>query len=192
MAIGFRWSWIPNGTVVLLIFVNVTLAAIVTSRHFELKRLQEEEQNSLHENFPPLKRTQVSSYLNQLFPGSVEFDHATFGKTIKYRVYDQTTLLGNAYQVREDIHCPVCRDVRFFIGVDIDNIISGIVLVNPFHFYGEPLKAEIVDEFLGQFLNRQVSDQLHLGSNIHGITGATKTVEHFLDGVVGIQKLHFE
>ena len=174
----------------LLVVVNVVLGIKVTSTHLELKRLQAEEQNRLDEIFPPLTTKQANSYLNQLFPDLSRFDQQNFGKHVKYGVYSKTNLIGYAYQVREDIWCPVCKDVRFFIGIDTDNTISGIVLVNPFHFYGEPLASALVDEFIEQFLGKQLNNEFHLDSNIQGVTGATKTVQHFMDGVLGIRRMH--
>ena len=190
MANRIRWSWILKGTVLLLVVVNVVLGIKVTSTHLELKRLQAEEQNRLDEIFPPLSRNQVNSNLTQLFPGIVRFEHYVFGKTIKYHVFGEKELMGYAYQIREDIVCPACKDVRAFLGIDINGIISGIVLVNPFHFYGEALSEELVDEFLGQFLDKRLNNGFLLGTNVNGITGATKTVEQFLDGVLGITAVH--
>lgn len=192
LANGFRGSRIPKGTLLFLVVVNLVLGIKLASTHLELKHLREEQQNSLHENFPPLTRTQVSSFLTQLFPGFGAFEHTTFGNTIKYRIFDQTKLLGIAYQVREDIQCPACKDVRFFIGVDVDNTITGIVLVNKFHLYGEPLATEIVDEFLGQFIKKHVNYGFQFDTNVQGITGATKTAEHFLDGILGVKSLHMK
>ena len=154
----FHWAWIQKCTLLLLVVANVALGIKLASTHFELVRLQKEEQRRLDENFPPLTTNQINSYLGRLFPELSRFDQEYFGKHVKYRVYDKTNLIGYAYQVREDIWCPVCKDVRFIIGIDTDNMISGIVLVNPFHFYGKPLASELVDEFVEQFLGKRLNN----------------------------------
>ena len=185
-----KWSSILKAALYALIAANAALSIMVLSNFIELRKLHQEEQDTLNEIFPPLTANQVSSLLNQLFPELSRFDQENFGNHVKYYVFNETNLIGHAYQVREDIWCPVCKDVRFFIGIDTDNTISGIVLVNPFHFYGKPLASALVDEFVEQFVGKQLNNEFRLDSNIRGVTGATKTVRHFMDGILGIRRLH--
>ncbi len=178
------------GLVVFMSLLDVFLLANVTWRHFRIQRLIDEEQGILDLNFPPLSEKQREEIIGEIFPDFTWIEKAIHGKIIGYRVFRVTTLLGYAYQVREDIPCPVCEDVRYFVGLGPENTILDIVLVDNFHLYGNPLPEIDHQIFLTQFLNKRIDDSSFSNEEIKGITGATKTTQRFVDGMRGVKAIH--
>ena len=185
-----NWKRLVVGVVLLISLLDVFLLANVTWRHFRIQRLIDEEQGILYLNFPPLSEEQREEIIGEIFPDFTRIETAIHGKIIGYRVFRVTTLLGYAYQVREDIPCPVCEDVRYFVGLGPENTILDIVLVDNFHLYGKPLPAIEHELFLMQFLNRRIDDSSYSNEEIKGITGATKTTQRFVDGLQGVKAIH--
>ena len=179
-----------RASVYLLCCVNSVLLIGLVRKYVELRQLKNEEQLTLRKLFPPLSEKQVHGYLNRLFEKFETFEEKAFRRHTRYALYQDNKPIGHAYQVREDIACPVCEDVRFFVGVDINGTIVGVVLVNQFHLYGERMKTETVEGFLSQFIERNLADTFTSAQDIEGITGATKTAKHFLEGILGIRKIH--
>ena len=170
--------------------MNSVLLIGVVRKYVHFRQLQHEERMNLESVFPPLSEEQVHNYLKKLFVNLDTFEQESFQRRVKYELYYDKKLIGHAYQVKEDIFCPVCEDVRFLVGVDLQGAITGIVLVNDFHLYGEKMKPDKVQMFLSQFINRQLGDAFILDHNIKGITGATKTTRYFLEGIIGIRNVH--
>ena len=179
-----------RASVYLLFCVNSVLLIGLVRKYVELRQLKNEQQLTLNNVFPPLSEEQVHGYLKRLFENFETFEEKSFLSHTRYVLYQDNNPIGHAYQVREDIVCPVCEDVRFFVGVDINGAILGVVLVNQFHLYGERMKTENVDEFLSQFIERNLAEAFILGQDIKGITGATKTTKHFLEGILRMRKIH--
>ena len=187
-----RWDLINNKILYILMLSIIALLTDTTWNYLEYRDLKKKEEESLNDKFPPLSQEQVRKYLSQLFPSFTKAKKEVYGKHIKYLLYDGSRLIGSAYQIREDLQCPVCEDVRFFLGVRQNNNISGIILVNPFELYGERLPLEIQDNFLSQFLNRNLKDSFILVQDIDAISGATKTTIHFLEGILDIKSIHLK
>ena len=170
--------------------VNCILLIGLVWKHIQYRQIQHEKLMTLERAFPSLTDEQVKGYLNQLFANISTFDQKTYLNHIKYTLYHDYNSIGHAYQVKKDIACPVCEDVRFFIGINLHGLITGVVLVNQFHLYGSRMNPEKVNEFLSQFINEKLDGPFRLNLNIEGITGATKTTQYFLDGVLGISEAH--
>ena len=175
-----------------LCLLDVFLVVDVTLGQLRLQSLVDEEQEILESNFPPLSEERIEEILIQVFPDLTRFEKAIHGNTIKYQVNRDTSLIGYAYQVREDIFCPVCEDVRYFVGLGPEGTVLGIVLVNGFHLYGEPMSAIDQKRFLRQFSDKKIYDSTIAYEEINGITGATKTTQRFVDGLHNVRTIHRE
>lgn len=174
--------------VLCLILGNIALLARSGTLYVNLRQLNEKEQSQLEAVFPPLSDKKIKNSLKKFYPELTSYHRETRGSLIRYEVYRRSTLLGTAYQIREDIHCPVCTDVRAFIEIRDDKI-GNIDLINPFHLYGKPMPVELQETFLLQFLNKKIKTHMKVGFTVDGISGATKTTKSF---VRGIDKIKFD
>lgn len=170
--------------------INSVLFFSTTWNYLQLREVRRDEQANLDRIFPPLSEAIVNEHLKQIFADFGRFEEEIFENYIRYTLFRHDDLVGHVYQVREDIVCPVCEDVRYFVGIDLDGAIRGVALVNKFHLYGTKMKSESVDEFLSQFIGKRLNSTFRMNHNVKGITGATKTTQHFLEGILGINNVH--
>ena len=170
--------------------INSVLFFSTTWNYLQLQEVRREEQANLIRIFPPLSEAIVNEYLKEIFADFGRFEEKIVDNYIRYTLFRDDDLIGHVYQVREDIVCPVCEDVRYFVGIDLDGLIRGVALVNQFHLYGTKLKSERVDEFLSQFIGERLDSTFRLNHNVKGITGASKTTQHFFEGILGINNVH--
>ena len=173
----------------ILLFSNVTLATSIGWNYVDLYRIQQKKQAELKVLFPPLKSDEILRILKGLFnEDNLKYEVSNFGECTQYTVLVDGQRIGYAYQVRKDIHCPVCRDVRYFVGINTDETIKGIFLVNSFERYGNPIEEETVTNFLQRFIGRNLTD-LRATARIDGISGATKTTSNFVEGLFEIKRI---
>lgn len=173
-------------TVIGLVFVNIAIVSGTCALYIDLWQLKDLEQSRLEEVFPRLPDEKLSELLNRFFPGFTSYRRETRGSLVRYEVSQGWTALGVAYQIREDISCPVCADVRALLEVQ-DRGIGDIILIEPFHLYGEPMPAELQQSFIDQFENNEIKERMLVGFNVDGISGATKSVERFVSGIYRIK-----
>ncbi len=189
---SFKWRIIVNKIlfyiVISLVLGNIALSARVGALFVNLRQLNEKEQSQLEAVFPLLSEEKIKNSLKKFYPELTSYHQETRGSLIRYEVYHRSTLLGTAYQIREDIYCPVCIDVRAFVKIK-DGKIGDIDLINPFHLYVKPMPVELQEAFLLQFLNQKIKTNMKVGFTIDGISGATKTAKSF---VHGINKIKFD
>ena len=187
---SFKWRIIVNKIlfyiVICLILGNVALSARVGALYVDLRQLKEKEQRQLENIFPLLSDEKTKSYLKKFYPELTSYHRETRGSLIRYEVYHRSTLLGTAYQIREDIYCPVCTDVRAFVEIRDDKI-GDIDLINPIHLYGKSMPVELQEAFLLQFLNKKIKTNMKVGFTVDGISGATKTAKSFVRGIYKIK-----
>ena len=169
-------------TVIVLVFVNIAVVSGTCALYIELWQLEDLEQSRLEEIFPRLPDEKLSELLNRFFPGFTSYRRETRGSLVRYGVTQGWTSLGVAYQIREDISCPVCADVRALVEVQNGGI-GDIILIDPFHLYGKPMPAELQQTFIAQFENKEVKERMLVGFNVDGISGATKSAEKFVNGI---------
>ena len=174
----------------LMCCINSVLFFSTTWNYLQLREVRREEQANLDRIFPPLSEATVNEYLKQIFADFGRYEEKTLDNYKKYTLFRDDYLIGHVYQVREDIVCPVCEDVRFFVGIDLGGVIRGVALVNQFHLYGTKMKSERVDEFLSQFIGERLDSTFRMNHNVKGITGASKTTQNFFEGILGISKVH--
>lgn len=168
--------------VLCLILGNIALLARSGTLYVNLRQLNEKEQRYLESVFPPLSNEKVKNALKKFYPELTSYHDEARGSLVQYEVYDGWNLLGIAYQIREDIDCPVCMDVRSFIKIQ-DGKISDIVLINPFHLYGKPMPLKLQEVFLSQFFKKKIETNMKVGFTVDGISGATKTAKSFVSGL---------
>lgn len=173
-------------TVACLVFANVAIVSGTSALYIELWQLKDLEQSRLEATFPRLSDEKLRKLLNRFFPGFTSYRRETRGSLVRYEVSQGWTSLGIAYQIREDISCPVCADVRALVEVQ-DKKIGDIILIDPFHLYGEPMPAELQHTFIAQFENKEVKERMLVGFNVDGISGATKSAEKFVSGIYRIK-----
>ena len=171
--------------VLCLMLGNIALLARFGTLYVNLRQLNEKEQRLLESVFPPLSNETIKNALKKFYSELTSYYDETRGSLIRYEVYHGSTLLGTAYQIREDIDCPVCMDVRAFIKIQ-DGKISDIALINPFHLYGKPMPLKLQKTFLSQFFNKKIETNMKVGFTVDGISGATKTAKSF---AIGIKKI---
>ena len=172
--------------VLCLILGNIALLARSGTLYVNLRQLNEREQHQLESVFPPLSNEKIKNTLKKFYPEFTSYHDETRGSLVQYEVYEGWNLLGIAYQIREDIDCPVCMDVRAFIKVQ-DGKISDIVLINPFHLYGKPMPLKLQKTFLSQFFKKKIETNMKVGFTVDGISGATKTAKSFVSGMKKIK-----
>ena len=170
------------------LILNLILSAKFAWSYYTITILQDREQRALNDIFPVLSEETTFTNLRKLFPFMTHYNQKIKGKYIKYNAFVENQYSGYAYQVRENILCPVCKDVRFMVKIH-NNRISDITLINPFHLYGQELDAKMRDKFIAQFIGKTLDEQFTLNQDIDGISGATKTAEHFVRGIRGIKKI---
>ena len=173
-------------TVIVLVFVNIAVVSGTCALYIEYWQLEDLEQSRLEEVFPRLPDEKLSELLNRFFPGFTSYHRETRGSLVRYEVSQGWTLLGVAYQIREDISCPVCADVRALIEVR-NGKIGNIILIDPFHLYGKPMPVELQQSFIAQFENKAIKERMLVGFNVDGISGATKSTEKFVTGIYRIK-----
>ena len=169
-----------------LVFVNIAIVSGTGALYIELWQLKNIEQSRLEEVFPRLPNEKLRELLNRFFPGFTSYRRETRGSLIRYEAFQGWTSLGVAYQIREDISCPVCADVRSLVEVQ-DGKIGDIILIDPFHLYGKPMPAELQQSFIAQFENKKIKERMLVGFNVDGISGATKSAERFVSGIYKIK-----
>ena len=174
-------------TVIVLVFVNIAIVSGTCALYIDLWQLKDLEQSRLDEIFPRLPEEKLRELLNQFFPGFTSYRRETRGSLVLYEVSQGRTSLGAAYQIREDISCPVCADVRALVEIQ-NRGIGDIILIEPFHLYGEPMPAELEQTFITQFENKEIKERMLVGFNVDGISGATKSAENFVIGVYRIKQ----
>ena len=76
----------------------------------------------------------------------------------------------------------MCTDVRAFVEIRDDKI-GDILLINHFDLYGNPMFIDSQVAFLSQFEHKKIKKDWQVGLNVDGMTGATKTAEHFVNGM---------
>ena len=172
--------------VLCLILGNIALLARSGTLYVNLRQLNEKEQRQLESVFPPLSNEKVKNALKKFYPELTSYHDETRGGLVQYEVYKGWNLLGIAYQIREDIDCPVCMDVRAFIMIQ-DGKISDITLINPFHLYGKPMPLKLQKTFLSQFFDEKIETNMKVGFTVDGISGATKTAKSFVSGMKKIK-----
>ena len=173
-------------TIIGLFFVNVAIASGTCALYIELWQLNDLEQSRLEEVFPRLPDEKLRELLNQFFPEFTSYRRETRGSLIRYEASQGWTSLGVAYQIREDISCPVCMDVRALVEVRNEKL-RDIILINPFHLYGKPMPVELQQTFIAQFENKKIKEKMLVGFNVDGISGATKSAEKFANGIYKIR-----
>ena len=173
-------------TVACLVFANVAIVSGTSALYIELWQLKDLEQSRLEATFPRLSDEKLRKLLNRFFPGFTSYRRETRGSLVRYEVSQGWTSLGIAYQIREDIECPVCADVRALVEVQ-DKKIGDIILIDPLHLYGEPMPAELQQTFIAQFENKEVKENMLVGFNVDGISGATKSSKKFTNGIYRIK-----
>lgn len=169
-----------------LVFVNIAIVSGTCALYIELWQLEDREQSRLEAVFPRLPDEKLSELLNRFFPGFTSYHREIRGSLVRYEVSQGWTSLGVAYQIREDIPCPVCADVRALVKVQNGGI-GDIILIEPFHLYGEPMPAELQQSFIAQFENNEIRERMMVGFNVDGISGATKSAERFVSGIYRIK-----
>lgn len=173
-------------TVVGLVFVNIAIVSGTCALYIELWQLKDLEQSRLEEVFPRLPDEKLRELLNRFFPGFTSYRRETRASLVRYEVSQGWTSLGVAYQIREDISCPVCADVRALVEVR-NGKIRDTILIDPFHLYGKPMPAELQQSFIAQFENKEIKERMLVGFNVDGISGATKSSEKFANGIYRIK-----
>ncbi len=173
-------------TVVGLVFVNIAIVSGTCALYIELWQLKDLEQSRLEAVFPRLPDERLRELLNRFFPGFTSYRRETRANLVRYEVSQGWTSLGVAYQIREDISCPVCADVRALVEVR-NGKIGNIILIDPFHLYGKPMPAELQQSFIAQFENKEIKERMLVGFNVDGISGATKSSEKFANGIYRIK-----
>ena len=169
-----------------LVFVNIAIASGTCALYIELWQLEDLEQSRLEEVFPRLPDEKLRELLNRFFPGFTSYHRETRGNLVLYEVSQGWTSLGVAYQIREDISCPVCADVRALVEIQNEKI-GDIILIDSFHLYGKPMPSELQQSFISQFENKEVKERMLVGFNVDGISGATKSAEKFANGIYRIK-----
>lgn len=169
-----------------LVFVNIAIVSGTCALYIELWQLKDLEQSRLEEVFPRLPDEKLRELLSQFFPGFTSYRRETRGSLVRYEVSQGWTSLGVAYQIREDIPCPVCADVRALVEAQ-DGKIGDVILIDPFHLYGEPMPEKLQQSFIAQFENKEMKERMLVGFNVDGISGATKSAERFVSGIYRIK-----
>ena len=169
-----------------LVFVNIAIVSGTCALYIELWQLKDLEQSRLEAVFPRLSDEKLRELLSRFFPGFTSYSRETRASLVRYEVTQGWTSLGVAYQIREDISCPVCADVRALVEVQ-DGKIGDVILIDPFHLYGEPMPAELQQSFIAQFENQKIKERMLVGFNVDGISGATKSAEKFANGIYRIK-----
>lgn len=169
-----------------LVFVNIAIASGTCALYIEIWQLEDLEQSHLEEVFPRLPDEKLRELLNRFFPGFTSYHRETRGSLVRYEVSQGWTSLGVAYQIREDISCPVCSDVRALVEIQNEKI-GNIIIIDPFHLYGKPMPAELQKSFIAQFENKKIKERMLVGFNVDGISGATKSAEKFANGIYRIK-----
>ena len=178
--------WVLSYTVIVLVFVNIAVVSGTCALYIERWQLEDLEQSRLEEVFPRLPDEKLSELLNRFFPGFTSYRRETRGSLVRYEVSQGWTLLGVAYQIREDIPCPVCVDVRALVEVQNGGV-GDIILIESFHLYGESMPAELQQSFIAQFEHKNIKKRMLVGFNVDGISGATKSAEKFATGIYRIK-----
>ena len=173
-------------TVAGLVFVNIAIVSGTCALYIDLWQLKDLEQSRLEAIFPRLPDEKLRELLNQFFPGLTSYSRETRGRLVRYEVSQGWTSLGVAYQIREDISCSVCADVRALVEVQ-NGKIGDIILIDPFHLYGKPMSTELQQTFIAQFENKEVKEKMLVGFNVDGISGATKSAKKFTNGIYRIK-----
>lgn len=176
--------------VIILLLVNVFLFTQLTYYFIQTKRLHAKELRIVSRTFPPLFKEEIQSHIAELFPDFTLLKTQIHEGRERYLVYQDQILLGYAYEVKEDIPCPVCNDVRFFIGINKEDKIASISLINEIEVYGEKLGEQKKRKFLNQFLSGYVKPPYEFGENVNHITGATKSSTYFVKGINEVLSFH--
>ncbi len=134
--------------------------------------------------FPPLDEPTVSEFVSITFPMSESWDHEDFRGYDRYVIIgEQDDPVGYVYEIREDLRCPVCNNVRLLVALNADGEIKEIQVIEPLELSGEPLPVEDEIKFFRQFTSVENGSSYMLGDNIDGITGATKSSIHIVDAL---------
>lgn len=81
--------------------------------------------------------------------------------------------------LRHDIACGKCRDLLAVALYDASfSVLQQVTLIEPFESEAGPVDAV---DFLGGLAGRLVSEQLRLGGNVDGISGATNSAEALVE-----------
>ena len=134
--------------------------------------------------FPPLAHQTVTDFITLAFPDAGSRLQELFRGYDRYSVFDgDLTLIGYVYEVKEDLRCPVCNNVRLLVALEVDGEIKEIQAIEPLELSGEPLPVEDEIRFFRQFTSQENGASYVLGENVDGITGATKSSIHIVDAL---------
>jgi len=96
----------------------------------------------------------------------------------RFYIYKQERLIGYLYDIKKDIDCTICSDLRFILYTNTFNQVLNIQFITPMEFYGKQIDTNEISNFIGQFKDENIK-----GINIHEIdviSGATKSSIEFV------------
>ena len=128
----------------------------------------------------PSQNPTLRAQLEQLFPDAASFSPKE-GAPPHFKAYlndgaGQRTLTGYAFWTTElePLERGYDGPIQILVGVDLDGILTGIVVVR----HHEPYGYFSIDtpEFAAQFMRKNIRDRFRVGQDIDAVSTATMTV----------------
>ena len=91
----------------------------------------------------------------------------------RFLIYNDHKLIGFLYDIKEEMNCGVCSELRYLLYTDTCKNIKNILFLSSIEFYGKERETFEIAAFTSQFIDKDWR-KLHF-SDFDMLTGATKS-----------------